>query len=1475
VPKDLRVFISSPGDVPDERLRTALVLDKLAQDYARHFTIKSYRWEHEPMLASGHFQDVIEPPSAFDIVVLILWSRLGTPLPPKTDVREYRGGDGRVPVTGTEWEFEDALAGAKTEGAPAILVFRNANPAPIETFDAEFRTRQLSQIEALDRFWKRNFANRGTFLAAYDRYTSLEEFAARLEQVLRKIIEKRILEKSDTRNPETAAVWPGAPFRGLQSYEAEHAAIYFGRDEAVARVAEQLAVQARSGSAFLLVLGASGSGKSSLVKAGLVPRLMKPQRIEGIEFLRYASFRPATGADDMVLAFVEAIVSSSGRDNIGLPELVAPGQTLLQLAEQLKHSPSSVGFLFNAALGRVTMAARESGRLLAFEEAKFILIVDQLEELFTAANMSAESRHLFIQLLEHLARSGSVWIVATMRSDFWYRTAEVPGLAELAQGRGRIDLLPPSPAELAEMIRRPAQSAGLSFETHSGRGVGLDAIIGEDASAEPGVLPLLSFALDALYTMDVMQSGGHILTCASYEQLGSLKGAIARRADETVASLPAEAQAAVPMVLRSLISVSTGSNAGETGRIPVARAASLNDFATGSAARTVIDALTDARLVVAAGGEAVPMVRFAHEALISFWWRATDQIAADVRDLEVRVLIERQQLRWSVASETERKQLLLRDPDLANGVELASRWREELPAHVRQFIALSYDAARAAERRKQALYIAIMLCLATLAVASLAGLSSAQFQRNQALVEGSLFLARDAQTAIATGDVTLGSILSLNGMPRSINNANRPFVKEAEYALENAYANRRERLILRGHSGALWSVGVAPDGAHIVTGSSDGTAGVWNTTSGFQTCSLRGHRGEVQFVGYSPDNNLIVTASTDKAARIWNARNCRLMATLRGHGESVNFATFSPDSKQLVTASDDGTARIWDAATGTLKNILQGHHGLVNSAIISPDGRRVVTTSTDRTAAIWDMQSGKLQTVLRGHTGFVQFGTFSPDSQTILTVSWDSTARLWEAESGRCLATLEGHHGRIWDGEFSSDGKYVVTASEDKTARVWDVTSHRNVALLAGHEASVNTATFSRDGRMILTASDDETARLWDARTGNVIALLRGHQGLVNSALFFPDGRHVVTISYDKTAHIWDVESRAAARTYLTNQGWLEFVALSPDGKMLATASDDGTAKLMDVRTGNVIGRPLNLNADRLEEAAFSPDGRHIATASLDKSATIWDIKSQSVVMSLLHPSPVNSVSYSPDGKRIVTGSTDGKARIWNAASAKLERTLDGHADWVMSAQFSPDGARIVTSSYDKTARIWDARTGSPLARLAAHTSRVVFATFSPNGQRIVTASWDNTARVWDAATYRPISILRGHTNWVWHAEFSPDSRRVVTSSEDGTVRTWDPDTGAEILVLRGHGARASAAVFSPGGDAIVSSSFDTTVRIWSLPPRCQSLLDVERRELIREPTAEERDHYFLRSDSSDITLLSILGSALAVGASGEADKCE
>jgi WD40 repeat protein len=1387
--KRLRIFISSPTDVPGERLRADLIIDKLSVDYGRFFTIESYRWEHEAMIASQHFQDAIEPPSAFDIVVLIIWSRLGTPLPEKTAKREYRGIDDRAPVTGTEWEYEEALKAARERKAPDLLAFRNVSPAPIDPLSADARAKSNAQLDALDQFWRRHFSDRGVFLAAYDEYRTLEEFAQRLEASLRKLIERRIKDAS-TAAPGTELIWLGDPFRGLEAYEFDHAPIFFGRDAAIAKATERLAGNARAGQAFLLVSGASGSGKSSLVKAGIVPRLMKPQRISGVAFLRRAVFRPGSESGDVFLGLAQSLARTSGEDSVGLPELVAPGQDAAQLAAHLRGAIADPGYLLANALGRLTETARQLGRILAFEEVKLILIVDQLEELFTLPGVGPQERRQFMALLDGLARSGSVWVIATLRADFWHRAAEIPELVTLAEGQGRIDLAAPSAAELAEIIRKPAQAAGLSFEAHPDSGLGLDGVLAEHAAAEPGALPLLSFTLDELYR-GAKACGETVLTHAGYEALGGLAGAIAKRADEVVAGMPAAAQAALPRVLRALTTVSDVAE-----QVPVARAAPLDGFPQGSPARTLIDAFIAARLLVATDeSNAGASAHLAHEALISRWRRARDQLAADRRDLQTRTLVERQCGRWSQARGGARRLLLLRNPDLANAVDLARRWGDELDTPVRDYIQRSARRARLA----QTLTTATAVLFAFFAVAAVVGAWQWQIAATQALraqkeadaqrevaerrgvgllaeIGTSQFLSNsDAALRFGVRAARLASALAQGGTETLIPaDALAASAWKIDWRVMLSPHERcgLDHCNLRFDARVVGSAQFSPDGARIVTAVWDGTARIWDATTGRQIAVLRGHEGGVSSAAFSPDGTRIVTAAPDKTVRLWDAATGQPIAVLEH--EDVARVEFSPDGSRIVAASGDDT-HIWDVASGKQIALLSGHSASVESVAFSPDGTRVVTASLDKTVRIWDAVTGQQIGLLSGHSSGVTSAAFSPDGKRIVTASDDYTARIWDAATDQQTAVLRGHEGVLFSAAFSSDGQRIVTASYDKTARIWDAATGRQIAVLRGHESSVFSAAFSPDGKRIVTASGDDTARIWDLATDKQMAVLSGHEKVVYSAAFGPDGKRIVTASWDKTARIWDAVTGRQIEVLLGHENGVNSAAFSPDGQRILTASDDKTARIWDAVTGRQVA-VLRGHTSNVNYAGFSPDGHRIVTASRDNTARIWDATTgRQIALLRGHEDQVNSAAFNPDGTRIVTASNDYTVRIWDAATGKQTAVLSGNenAD-VHSAAFSPDGRRIVTALGDATARIWDAASGKQIVVLRGHSDGVYSAAFSRDGQRIVTASWDKTARIWDAVTGRQIAVLRGHTSNVNYAGFSPDGQRIVTASYDKTASIWD-----------------------------------------------------------------------------------------------------
>jgi tetratricopeptide (TPR) repeat protein len=682
----LKIFISSPGDVGEERRRAAIVISRLRREFARFFDLSAVLWEYEPMLSSGHFQDIIEPPSTADIVVLILWSRLGTPLPERTATRAYTGRDGRFPVTGTEWEFEEALeARERRGGVPDLLVYRKfaAGEAWFNHSDQLELIRQ--QWDAMQAFWQRHFeADDGTFKAAFNRFVTLDEFEAQLESHLRELLRRRLppgpLRITRVQERDRIEWWSGSPYRGLQVFDQQHAAVFFGRERAEREITEALVRHAGEGAAFMLVLGASGSGKSSLVRAGLLPDLVAPGVVAGTSVWRKAIVDPSQLLPDVFTGLAAALMREHA-----LPELATVGYTEAEVAAQLRAGAALPLVPLRLALERAA-AADQHASAEGVKRGRLILVIDQLEVLFTAAGFDDAARRSFDSLMAQFARSGFVWVIVTLRSDFYHRLAELPELNALANGAGIYQLAAPTDAELEQIISRPAEVAGLAFEIQQDTGISLASVIRQDAARDPASLPLLSFVLDELYRRDVAAADGTVLTYHSYNDMGGLAGAIAHHADALLQSLPAEIAAALPALLLTLVEVDElkGTVTARTVR---------QETLTDPLQLELANRLVAARLAVADDTGQGVTLRLAHEALLANWPKLASLIG-DHRDfLIVRRRLQEEAAAWQ---RHDRHPDFLLPPGrrLAEAEDVWSRRRDELDPEIVAYAEASMEAER-------------------------------------------------------------------------------------------------------------------------------------------------------------------------------------------------------------------------------------------------------------------------------------------------------------------------------------------------------------------------------------------------------------------------------------------------------------------------------------------------------------------------------------------------------------------------------------------------------------------------------------------------------------------------------------------------------------------------------------------------------------------------------------------------------------
>ena len=466
-----------------------------------------------------------------------------------------------------------------------------------------------------------------------------------------------------------------SPFRGLNPFEFENADLFFGRARATAACLERLEQQAARGKAFLLIYGMSGSGKSSLLRAGLLPSINRPGSVPGIDLWRRCLIRPSE-APDAVASLAAGLVSEGA-----LPELSCEPPTLAQLC---RDSPDRTVVLVRQALAK---AAAASG-LTPSSQVRLIVAIDQMEELFTTVNEPG-SHELLVRLLATLAGSGLVWVIATIRSDFFHRCGEIPGFSALKDGLGSYELLPPTGPEIAQIIREPARAVGLRYEESVDRGR-LDDVLQEAAAADPRSLPLLEFVLDALYEAG---RDRRLLTFAMYRALGGLEGAIARRADEVLDALSPDIQEALPATLRALTTVRPGDEA------VTARPALLSEVAGTPARLALVNAFVGARLLVTDEDVAGQVfVRVTHEALLSRWPRASAIVDANRSFLETRARVAADAYRW-LADNRNPELLLPSGKRLAEGEELLQSRREEVDDGLIEYIEASSRAQAAREER--------------------------------------------------------------------------------------------------------------------------------------------------------------------------------------------------------------------------------------------------------------------------------------------------------------------------------------------------------------------------------------------------------------------------------------------------------------------------------------------------------------------------------------------------------------------------------------------------------------------------------------------------------------------------------------------------------------------------------------------------------------------------------------------------------
>ena len=1135
---------------------------------------------------------------------------------------------------------------------------------------------------------------------------------------------------------------PENPYKGLRAFQESDSHDFFGRIALVDRLIKRLSDQ-DANARFLAVIGPSGSGKSSAVKAGLLPVLRRGGSPGSLDWF-IAQMTP--GAEPFVE--LEAAL---------LRVAVNPPTTLL---DELRANERGLSEVTN--------------RLLPVEDGDLLLFIDQFEEIFTLVANESE-RALFLKsILSAVTDPKSrIRVIVTLRADFYDRPLLYPEFGDLLRQRTEI-VLPLTANEMEQAITGPAERIGLRFES------GLVAGIVSDVGQQPGGLPLLQFALTELFE----RREGFNLTRAAYTASSGVLGALARRADEVYEQLDGMGQELARQLFLRLVALGEGTEDTRR-RILQAEMLAANGIDK-RALQNVIESFLKYRLLTADYEPITraPTIEIAHEALIRVWSRLKSWLDANRDNLRLYQRLAIATTEWlntgRDASYLAAGARLAQFETLAAGPTLA------LTPEETDYLAASIAARRRASNRLRG-FVAGLAAFSIIAVIlALIALDRQQVADIQANLSRSRELAVTALTGVRQTDLAL--LLSLEALKSAD-------TFEARNSLLTALqAQSRIEHYLPGHSAGVRSLAISPDGRRLVSGSADNTLIIWDTTTDQPIgAPLTGHAGWINSVAFSPDGKQIASASTDQTIRLWDAETGKLIGEpLVGHAGTVWSVAFSPDGKTLASGSDDLTIIIWDVATGKpLGDPLTGHEGTVYSVAFSPDGKTLASggeddtirlwdtatwkpigdplstdnwvlslafnpktdilasTGVDKNVTFWDTSTGEQLNVLTtDHQNYVRQIVYSADGLYFATASRDHTVRVWDAVTGDPIGEpFSGHTADVWGAAFVPDSNTVISADSDGKIIAWNVTKPQSLAtVLADNQDGLLTVAYSPDGKILAAAggntsadsgAGDNAIRLWDTSTDTIKSVFEGHQRYITTLVFSPDGKQLASASADQTIRLWNVDSGAVAQTFNLPQrtDWVA-LAYSPDGKTLASGSDSGEIYLWDIASGKITGDPLKGHSAGVQSLAFSPDGQFLASGSDDKSVILWDIAKRTMLHDPLtgHDDTVASVAFSPDGKKVAGGSYDDTIIVWDVTSGRaIGQPYVGHTDYVTSLAFSPDGSRLASAGWDEHLLLWDVSRGEHIGLpFVGHTGRITSVAFSPDGQTIATGSLDTTAILWD-----------------------------------------------------------------------------------------------------------------------------------------------
>lgn len=1117
------------------------------------------------------------------------------------------------------------------------------------------------------------------------------------------------------------------PFKGLRPFDEADAADFFGREALVRRLLER--VEVRANPPLLVLTGPSGSGKSSVIRAGLIPEL----RERG---LAVATMFPGS---DPFSALAKALTEVTGEPVEGTRDTIDTGDPLA--GEQL------------------------------------ILVIDQFEELFIASEAGEYRRFLNLITDKISSRSSEVRIVITLRADQLHRAMTESSFSRMLEA-GLVLVTPLTDNELRSVIIKPLARVGVGIELE------LVSQLISEVSTLPNALPLLQFVLADMFD----RRRTDILTLDSYEAVGGVSGALIRRAEDIYHRFDENDQQAARQVLLRLVTTTEDGQSrprrltrDELGQLPFDERVLTR----------VLEEFGSHRLITfdqdIESGAAV--VEIAHESLLTHWPRLRTWIDSARGDLKTHDVLASATQEWVFSNRDA--SYLLRGARLHNMERWEASTGLVLTASEARFLSESRNYEDLTGRRRANRRRAVFGALAAAVVVStlLAVLARGQAlaaDRNAGLAQA----RRLAAAAIASIDEDPQRAILLGLASAEVTGeAGQGVIRETQEALHQAILASRLSLMItpvsaKGDVSTVATV-FSPDGTLLATGGSDGRVRIYEAKTGREVEQLAGHEGAIVDVKWSSEGSQLFTFGEDGNPRMWDVSAASQVRTFGPVGSATLIGSVSPDDAR-VAASTPTSVVVWDVKSGAEQ--LEVELGV--PGIVLPVGVAFDPVTGDRLAVALDgpVEFGGGVTILDSHTGERMVDItpedgvcelrWSPDGTRIATASGDTTGAVWDATTGEQLTTFAKHHSFLCTVDFSPDGTEVVTGGDDGTARVWNADTGEERVLLAGPRERVAFVAFSPDGQRVVTSSRDDHIRIWDVtREGQRESVTVADPTVALRASYNPDGSEFLTSSFDGNAYLWDAATGRLVRTFQGHTSWIYAASFSPDGDRVATAGRDSTARVWDAATGRELAR---FKAPAFATAvAFDPSGDLVIVGTIAGTADVWNPTTGESTELLSFEDmfgQIFGVAFSPD-ESLLAAAGESDIALWDAD--RLER-LQGISiseeqfHGAESLEFDSTGETLLSAHRDGAIRIWDVETRTLSHQLLGHQGLVWDATFSPDDSLVASAGFDGTIRLWNATEENELLSLSDAQAFT-SVDFDPTGEHLLVSG----------DFGARVLVVR------------------------------------------------------------------------------------------